>query len=49
MENFQIVIINSVGAYHRVRARHLKQDPISRVDEGIYDALFANQIDLALQ
>ncbi|PAV92158.1 hypothetical protein WR25_05326 [Diploscapter pachys] len=45
----KIVIINSIGAYHRVRARHLKQDPISRVDEGIYDALFANQIDLALQ
>uniref|UniRef100_A0A1I7XK98 SEFIR domain-containing protein n=1 Tax=Heterorhabditis bacteriophora TaxID=37862 RepID=A0A1I7XK98_HETBA len=45
----KVIVINSIGSYYRMRARHLKEDPIERVNAGTLDSLFGNQIDLALQ
>ncbi|WKY08005.1 hypothetical protein Q1695_007475 [Nippostrongylus brasiliensis] len=45
----KIVVINSVGAYHRVRARYLGEEVIERVNKSPLDGLFLSQVDLALQ
>ncbi|KAK6752891.1 hypothetical protein RB195_003970 [Necator americanus] len=45
----KIVVINSVGAYHRVRARYLREETIERFHKSPLDGLFLSQIDLVLQ
>ncbi|CAD6194615.1 unnamed protein product [Caenorhabditis auriculariae] len=45
----KVIVINSVGAYQRVLARQLRQPAIERLSPGQNDALFLQQIDLALQ
>ncbi|RCN47595.1 SEFIR domain protein [Ancylostoma caninum] len=45
----KIVVINSVGAYYRVRARYLGGETIERVHKSPLDGLFMSQIDLVLQ
>lgn len=42
-------MINSVGAYYRVRARYLGGETIERVHKSPLDGLFLSQIDLVLQ
>ncbi|CAI4228378.1 unnamed protein product [Auanema sp. JU1783] len=45
----KIIVVNSVGAYLRVRSRYNRGDGIEKVESGPYDRLFTQQIDLALQ
>ncbi|PIO62327.1 SEFIR domain protein [Teladorsagia circumcincta] len=45
----KIIVINSIGAYYRVRARYLGDDVVERVHKTPLDGLFLSQIDLVLQ
>ncbi|XGW25983.1 hypothetical protein V3C99_006971 [Haemonchus contortus] len=45
----KIVVINSIGAYYRVRARYLGDEVVERVYKTPLDGLFLSQIDLVLQ
>ncbi|EYC30182.1 hypothetical protein Y032_0005g2498 [Ancylostoma ceylanicum] len=45
----KIVVINSIGAYYRVRARYLGSETIERVHKSPLDGLFMSQLDLVLQ
>lgn len=45
----QVVVINSIGAYYRVRARYLGEEVVERVHKEPLDGLFMSQVDLTLQ
>ncbi|CAJ0936996.1 unnamed protein product, partial [Mesorhabditis belari] len=45
----KVIIVNSIGAYMRTKARHQKMEPLERIPQGPLDRLFDLQIDLALQ
>lgn len=45
----KVIIVNSIGAYMRAKARHKKLEPLERIPQGPLDRIFDLQIDLALQ
>ncbi|KAJ1364798.1 hypothetical protein KIN20_024970 [Parelaphostrongylus tenuis] len=45
----KIIVINSIGSYHRVRARYLGEETVERVEKSPLDGIFLSQIDLVLQ
>lgn len=45
----KIIIINSLGAFVRTKAKHTREDLIERISPSPIDGLFTMQVDLALQ
>ncbi|KAE9414984.1 hypothetical protein Angca_000843, partial [Angiostrongylus cantonensis] len=49
MKADKIIVINSIGSYHRVQARCLGEGTVERVEKSPLDGIFLSQIDLVLQ